>query len=231
MIIRTCKYCKKDLKFEKGQQFGAHIRNCIDNPSRLEINKKAYQSLLKTLELKRRTYNFKCIKCGAPYKVIMTERRYKSGYYRKTCSKSCANRRITKLCINCGKNWVKKAASKFCSMECNREYNYKERIRKWKADELCGSMNGCVTTYVRRYLFEKYNNQCAECGWDKVNKYTGKPPLNIHHIDGNSDNTVEENLILLCPNCHSLTEFYGGLNRGHGRELRRIKRREKNNNL
>lgn len=28
--------------------------------------------------------------------------------------------------------------------------------------------------------------------------------LQIHHIDGNRENTVEENLIHLCPNCHSI---------------------------
>lgn len=28
--------------------------------------------------------------------------------------------------------------------------------------------------------------------------------LQIHHIDGNRENTIEENLIHLCPNCHSI---------------------------
>ena len=36
-----------------------------------------------------------------------------------------------------------------------------------------------------------------------------------------------ENLKILCPNCHSLTPTFGALNKGNGRELRRIKRREK----
>jgi Zn finger protein HypA/HybF involved in hydrogenase expression len=31
----------------------------------------------------------------------------------------------------------------------------------------------------------------------------------------------EENLILLCPNCHSLTATYGALNKGRGRTLRK----------
>ena len=34
-------------------------------------------------------------------------------------------------------------------------------------------------------------------------------------------NNKEENLILLCPNCHSLTQTYKGANRNHGRQGRK----------
>ncbi len=43
--------------------------------------------------------------------------------------------------------------------------------------------------------------------------------LEIDHIDGNSDNNSEENLRLVCPNCHSLTSTYCGTNRGNGRNI------------
>ncbi len=43
--------------------------------------------------------------------------------------------------------------------------------------------------------------------------------LEIDHIDGNSDNNSEENLRLVCPNCHSLTSTYRGTNRGNGRNI------------
>ena len=49
---------------------------------------------------------------------------------------------------------------------------------------------------------------------------TNKCPLQIHHIDGNYKNNSEENLELLCPNCHSLTHNYGTLNKGNGRDYR-----------
>lgn len=55
------------------------------------------------------------------------------------------------------------------------------------------------------------------CGWHKVNEFTGKVPLEVHHIDGNYKNNSEDNLQLLCPSCHSLTSTYGGANRGCGR--------------
>ena len=39
-----------------------------------------------------------------------------------------------------------------------------------------------------------------------------KIPLELHHINGdNTDNRIE-NLQLLCPNCHALTDNYRGKN-------------------
>lgn len=61
-------------------------------------------------------------------------------------------------------------------------------------------------------MLQKHNYKCEKCGWGEVNPSTGKIPLQIHHIDGNSENNVEENLQVLCPNCHSLTENFGSRN-------------------
>ena len=66
-----------------------------------------------------------------------------------------------------------------------------------------------------------YNNTCCKCGWNKVNPYTQNIPLEIEHIDGNYKNNNEDNLILLCPNCHSLTSTYKGANLNHGRKSRK----------
>ena len=75
-----------------------------------------------------------------------------------------------------------------------------------------------ISNHIRRYLFEKYNSKCAICGWNEINKYTGVIPLEIEHIDGNYLNNSEENLILLCPNCHSLTATYKGANKNDRKE-------------
>ena len=53
---------------------------------------------------------------------------------------------------------------------------------------------------------QKHNYKCELCGWNKVNPHTGKIPLEIHHKDGNWQNNKEDNLQVLCPNCHSLGE-------------------------
>lgn len=38
-------------------------------------------------------------------------------------------------------------------------------------------------------------------------------PLELHHINGNNRDNRLENLMLLCPNCHALTDSYRGKNR------------------
>lgn len=51
---------------------------------------------------------------------------------------------------------------------------------------------------------------CEQCGTDQ---WLGNPmPLEVHHIDGDSLNNEMDNLKLLCPNCHALTDNYRGKN-------------------
>ena len=49
-------------------------------------------------------------------------------------------------------------------------------------------------------------------------------PLDLHHIDGNSDNHNLDNIKLLCPNCHRQTDNYAGAN-NNGKFSRRKKYR------
>ncbi len=123
-------------------------------------------------------------------------------------------------CFNCKREIPKK--NKFCSIKCQKEYEYEEYIKKWKEGQETG-MRGAYQTsmYIKDYLFKKYSNKCARCGWSMQNEYTKTIPLEIEHIDGNYRNNKEENLILLCPNCHSLTSTYKGANVNNGRKSRR----------
>lgn len=64
----------------------------------------------------------------------------------------------------------------------------------------------------KRLLSEKiFNHQCDKCLrclWLK------KPiPLELHHIDGDHSNNSLNNLSLLCPNCHALTDNYRAKNK------------------
>lgn len=114
----------------------------------------------------------------------------------------------------------------YCSNTCQSEVKYKNYISQWKAgtqDGNIGISTGNISGYIRRYIFTKYNESCSICRWSTKNTYTGKIPLEIDHIDGDSKNNNEENLRLLCPNCHSLTEFYKNHNRGKGRSWRKEK--------
>ena len=123
-------------------------------------------------------------------------------------------------CLNCGKELHQSSGSshKFCNNKCQNEYKYKQFIERWKNGEEKGMRGACSTSlYIRKYLLEKYNNKCEKCGWGEVNQFTNTIPLEIHHIDGDCTNNKEENLQLLCPNCHSLTENFGSLNKNSKR--------------
>ena len=132
----------------------------------------------------------------------------------------------SRYCIVCGKK-LNGYNTMFCSTECRRifeEKQYYEYIEHWKKGEEPGH-TPCfkIHRYVKRYLLEKYNNSCQECGWNKENPYTGTVPLQIHHIDGDCTNNSEENLQLLCPNCHALTENFGSRNKNSKRVFRKQK--------
>lgn len=150
---------------------------------------------------------------------------------KKFCNNSCSAKynnacidgkdKKIKLCINCGKE-CKKNINKYCSSKCQAEHKHNSYIKRWKLgieDGMVGKLS--ISMHIKRYLFEKYDNKCAICGWDKINIYSNKIPLEVEHIDGNHTNNCEENLILLCPNCHSLTSTYKGLNLGNGRKSRK----------
>ena len=124
-----------------------------------------------------------------------------------------------RYCKICGKP-LKSKHSIYCSNSCHQKDLYSEYIKRWKngeEDGIVGEQWKDLSLYIKKYIFEKYNNKCAKCGWSEINPYTGTLPLEIEHIDGNALNNKEENLILLCPNCHSLTKTYRGANKGNGK--------------
>lgn len=123
-------------------------------------------------------------------------------------------------CIYCGKE-LHKGQKKYCSNRCQQDYQQEQWELRWKNGEengMCGEYG--ASARIRTYLFKKYDNKCSECGWGEVNKYTGKIPLEVDHLDGNYRNNVESNLTLICPNCHSLTATYKGANKS-GRKPRK----------
>lgn len=170
-----------------------------------------------------------CKQCGKPIPYDKRDNAF--------CCQSCSaiytntergnkHRKHNRFCINCGKELTNKVYNKYCCHACQHEYQYKQYVNRWKRGEETGTQGKYdVSEHIRKYLFDKYNSSCQLCGWNRVNPKSGKVPLQIHHIDGNCLNNKEENLQLLCPNCHSLTETYGSLNQ----ESSRIYRKQKEN--
>ncbi len=105
------------------------------------------------------------------------------------------------------------------------DFAYKKYIAEWQLGYAHGGRGvnaKNVSGHVIRYLREKYSS-CSICNWDRVNPVTKRVPLEIDHIDGNSENNQESNLRLICPNCHSLSSNFRNLNYGNGRVWRKAK--------
>lgn len=167
----------------------------------------------------------KCMQCGNI--LSYTKRR------NKFCSSSCAafynnsqrnklkkKSKIKHFCIQCGKLLTSRQ-KKFCSHKCLCINKNEKRIKAWKKGNCKGiNCRGVVLDFIRNYLLEKYNYKCAKCGWHEINHFSEKVPLEVHHINGDCTDNREENLIILCPNCHSLTASYKSGNFGKGRTKR-----------
>lgn len=141
-------------------------------------------------------------------------------YGKKFCSQSCSAmynnklRGVEKKCLNCD-TILKDSRRNCCSHKCDKEY--KEKLRFEKIE------NGDTTLHhkqYKKYLIHVHGEKCMKCGWNEVNPTSGKVPIELEHIDGDSTNNSLDNLELLCPNCHSLTPTYKALNKGNGRHSR-----------
>ena len=200
-----------------------------------EIGKKGGLALRKRrIDEYNRNPNY-CKQCGAKIKIKNGEVPSVTRQ-RNFCSKECKSKHQSEImmgnslrkkddkemyCLNCGKE-LNKRQRKYCSSICRTDYQYKHYINRWKL----GMENGMrgsyqMSNYLIRYIKEKYNNKCCKCGWDKVNPSTKKSPLEIHHKDGDYANNNEDNLELLCPNCHSLTSTYKNALNHEGRQGRK----------
>jgi hypothetical protein len=123
-------------------------------------------------------------------------------------------------CLNCD-NTTARRTYKYCSNQCQADYQYTKYISKWLDGEINGgTSSGNVSRYIKKYLREINNDKCEICNWSEINTFTGLVPLEADHIDGNHKNNRIDNLRLICPNCHALTSTYKALNKGNGRTWR-----------
>ncbi len=83
------------------------------------------------------------------------------------------------------------------------------------------------------FVFNKSKRKCEGCSrleWISKGEIQ-KIPLELHHKNGNSHDHIQENLEILCPNCHVFTETYKGRNKAKKTdELEKIREEIKNIN-
>jgi hypothetical protein len=117
-------------------------------------------------------------------------------------------------CLNCkieSKSTHQKT-NKFCSVACATEYRSSNHKQKFFSGLLEKRIDRPT---ARKYLAEARGYKCEVCS---VSDWQGKPiTLHVDHINGDPSNDHPDNLRLICPNCHSQTEFLGGANKGRGR--------------
>lgn len=187
----------------------------------LEENGIDWQKWLEEKKNKPKRY---CLFCGKE----ITDGDYRKKFCNHSCAASHNNKgtvrngteRKNKFCLCCGKPLTGNQ-TKFCSHECELKYKYEDKIAQWKNGELSGcDCAGDISQYVRKYMLEKMNYKCEKCGFDKPNPFTNLSVLQIHHIDGDCKNNKEENLQVLCPTCHALTENFGNRNHKSSRTTR-----------
>lgn len=146
--------------------------------------------------------------------------------YNKFCNQSCAasynNRGVVRVettnpedCAHCGA--IKETRqNKYCdACIADSVYNIPQSLSEINSQE-----------GIRSYLLRTRDKKCEICG---VKTWLDKPaPLEAHHVDGNPDNNVEENLQLLCRNCHAYAHKYGNqVKLKSGRFSKRRKKRRK----
>lgn len=187
--------CKNCQKFFNVTTKHPHVKFCGRNCYQISRGK-----LVSTI----------CQRCG---KITFKQ---PSKLHNKTfCSIQCSNKSRIKPghCLNCGKQTTR-VSKKYCSALCHQIVISHFAINKIENGTFSGSMST-----MRKYLIFKRGRRCEVCRnemW-QLNLI----PLEVNHIDGNSENNKLDNVELICPNCHTLTPNYKGKNKGNGRYKRR----------
>lgn len=90
----------------------------------------------------------------------------------------------------------------------SRTHNGKRVLKNRSNEEIFNDHIPIKTASVKKEYIERIlkTTHCELCG---ITEWNGKDIVfQLHHKDGNHKNNNIENLILLCPNCHSQTDNY-----------------------
>lgn len=162
----------------------------------------------KSEELQRKREERQCVICGGQVLV--------KNLNAKSCSKECA-----KIARRKRDNWDK--SCEFCGSQCRGQNKFCDACIALKNHLRVRSIEEAKTsTCAKRMLLAKRGHRCEGCG---LTEWLGSLiPLELHHVDGDSDNNKEVNLQLLCPNCHAFTPTFKSRNRMATEKRRRVRK-------
>lgn len=105
---------------------------------------------------------------------------------------------------------------------CSRCAQTVAKIARWLDGDLQVTYVGRMrdpAPWVKGHLIATRGDQCEVCQ-QEIRREDGGSAIQMNHRDGNSLNNLIENLELLCPNHHAVTETWGSRNTQPGRRRR-----------
>ena len=132
------------------------------------------------------------------------------------CSKSCANSRSFSEVSRLKKSLANKRRVKESGPWGGQVFFNHEKFRKtWKEKLQSRSWEELGKDSRRNRVILEQEGSCGRCG---ANEWQGELlTLEIEHVNGNSSDCSRENMIALCPNCHSITNTWRGRNKQSNR--------------
>jgi hypothetical protein len=175
--------------------------------------------------------NTSCGYCSKEFYRQESKKRSKSGLY--FCSREHQSAAFSDGSIDVkpgppvGPSGQSECVRPGCNIRTKNEYckncSPARQIELWLSGDLQATWSGSTKEpkkFVKQYLLDTRGDRCEKCGWDEKAP-DGRSIIQMDHIDGNYLNNALENLQLLCPNHHAMTDNYGSLNKSGGRAHRR----------
>lgn len=150
----------------------------------------------------------KCKKCGKEFNPVKGLVNY--------CTIECRNSREWSDDDKKKKSLSAKSSEKVIIANSSRPVNYWKKIGEIRKENhrkqiLESNYEDLSFESLRFRILYEQENKCNRCGLDK---WLGQDIiLELEHKDGNNKNNVRDNLEMICPNCHSLTETWRGRNK------------------
>lgn len=211
MAKRSCVTCGETIS-HSGRYCG---RAC--NPE-LETNCKVCGVELKNFQTK-----FCSRSCSASHNNVVHPRRALEGVC-VVCDSPCSKGyKRCKTCIAKGtavenaelkKRGIENKTVKKDNYKCEFVSYNALKASKWVDGTWSGATSTGLSGTIRAYLLDINDYKCSLCGFDTPHPLDNRTILEIDHIDGDAMNNTAENLRVVCPNCHALTDSYRARNVG-----------------